>query len=243
MFSSYSRRGRTALGVSLGTILPEERLTAAASWTGKALLIADRLGNRAFLARVLRMHGNELRKAGRPAAAIARLSRAVALSRDHEGQGSAYALLARTAGEQRDRALFDHAIGGYRRLLDSGGCQGLLFNAFTFREIQLRGLASTGRAAEALRLLRTGQPSCAPAAPQWHIIERVTAGQILLTARNRDEAAEVLRTAVTTAETYRMAHQIERVIRAAGKGGLDDVSADGEAALLRLVTSLPGGSR
>lgn len=35
--------GRAALGVSLGTVLPEERLAAAARWTGKALQVAERL--------------------------------------------------------------------------------------------------------------------------------------------------------------------------------------------------------
>ncbi|HUQ54331.1 helix-turn-helix domain-containing protein [Lentzea sp.] len=79
-------QGRAALGVSLGTVLPEERLTAAARWTGKALVIAERLGDRAFLAHALRMHGNELRKADHVGAAITRLSRAVAVSEDREGR-------------------------------------------------------------------------------------------------------------------------------------------------------------
>lgn len=57
---------RAMLGVSLGTVLPEEQLAAAARWTGKALLVAERLEDRAFLAYVLRMHGNELRKSRSP---------------------------------------------------------------------------------------------------------------------------------------------------------------------------------
>lgn len=126
-------QGRAALGVSLGTVLPEERLTAAARWTGKALVVAERLGDRAFLAHALRMHGNELRKADHVGAAIARLSRAVAVSEDREGQGAAFALLARAAGEHGDPELFDLAINGYRERVDDGGGRSMLFNPFTFR--------------------------------------------------------------------------------------------------------------
>jgi hypothetical protein len=54
----------------------------------------------------------------------------------------------------------------------------MLANAFTFREIQLRGLVATGRVAEAVTVMSTSQTNATPAAPQWSIIERVTAGQI-----------------------------------------------------------------
>jgi hypothetical protein len=226
--------GRAALGVSLGTVLPEERLTAAARWTGKALVVAERLGDSAFLAHALRMHGNELRKADHVRAAVARLSRAVVVSDDREGQGAAFALLARAAGEQGNPDLFDHAIGGYRNLLDNGGGRGMLFNPFTFGEIHLRGLVSTGRAAEAVQIMQNSRPTAAPVAPQWHIIERVTAGQVLLAARQRDGAEEALRTALIAAESHRLPHQIQRTIRAANDGGLTEISASGRAALQRL---------
>jgi transcriptional regulator with XRE-family HTH domain len=72
--------GRAALGISLGTVLPEERLAAAARWTGKALAVAERLGDPVFLGHALRMHGNELRKADHVRAAVAHLGRAVAMS-------------------------------------------------------------------------------------------------------------------------------------------------------------------
>ena len=81
-------RARVALGVSLGTVLPEERLATAARWTGKALRIAEHLDDTPFLAHTLRMHGNELRKTNRIPAAITRLSRAVALSTTREDQGT-----------------------------------------------------------------------------------------------------------------------------------------------------------
>lgn len=234
-------QGRAALGVSLGTVLPEERLTAAARWTGKALMIAERLGDRAFLAHALRMHGNELRKADHVGAAIARLSRAVAVSEDREGQGAAFALLARAAGEHGDPDLFDLAINGYRERLDDGGGRSMLFNSFTFQEIELRGLVATGRAANAVQIMQTNMPDAAPVAPQWHVIERVTAGQVLLAARQRDGAEDALRTALLAAETHRLPHQIQRTIRAADDSGLIEISTSGQLALQRLDALLTPG--
>lgn len=227
-------QARVALGVSLGTVLPEERLPSAARWTGKALTIAERLDDPSFLAHTLRMHGNELRKASRIPAAIKRLSRAVDLSADVEGQGTALAFLARAVGEHGDRATFDSAIDRYRDLLDHGNARGMLFNPFTFREVHLRGLLSTGRAAEAARIMETSHPNAMPIAPQWHVIERVTAGQVYLAAGNRDGGCEALRTALVAAEAHRLPHQIQRTIRAAEDGDFIDISTDGQAALGRL---------
>lgn len=231
--------GRAALGVSLGNVLPEERLAAAARWTGKALLVAERLGDPVFLAHALRMHGNELRKAGHPSAAVARLGRATQLTDDREGRGASYALLARAAGEQGNPGLFDQAIAEYRALLESGG-RGMLFNSFTFSEILLRGLISTGRAAEAVRIMEIGKAEAEPVAPQWHIIGRVTAGQVLLVAGKRDAAEEALRAALAAAESRRLPHQVQRAIRAARGGGLAEVSENGQAVLQRLNELLTG---
>ncbi|MCT2587678.1 helix-turn-helix domain-containing protein [Actinophytocola gossypii] len=225
---------RVALGVSLGTILPEERMAAAAKWTGKALAVAEHLDDPAFHAHTLRMHGNELRKANRLPAAIARLSRAAALSIDREGRATALAFLARAAGEQRNSPLFDAAIERYRCLLDRGPARGMLVNPFTYREIHLRGLVSTGRATEAARIMQSNPPDAAPAAPQWHIIERVTAGQVHLAAGDHDAAEEPLRAALSVAEAHRVPQQIQRVIRAADKSGLTEVKAEGQASLARL---------
>ncbi|HET9142981.1 helix-turn-helix domain-containing protein [Actinophytocola sp.] len=227
-------QARVALGVSLGTILPEERLSTAARWTGKALIIAERLDDPRFLAYTLRMHGNELRKANRIPAAITRLRRAASLSTDREGRATALAFLARAAGEYGQPDLFDNAIAGYRDLLDHGPTQGMLVNPFTFREVHLRGLLATGRATEAVQIMHTGLADTTPAAPQWHIIERVTAGQVHLAAGNHEAANEALRTALTAAETHRLPHQIQRTIRTAHDGGLTEISTDGHAALRRL---------
>ncbi|SFQ28635.1 helix-turn-helix domain-containing protein [Amycolatopsis rubida] len=224
---------RLALGVSLGTVLPEERLTGAAVWTGKALLLARRLDDSPFLAHALRMHGNELRKAGRLPAAVARLEHAAAVSSDPAGRGSALALLARTSGDAGMADTFGAAVDGCRRALDSGAEHGMLLNPYSLREIHARGLLALGRPVDALRALHTGSAG-EPAAPQWRVIEAVTTGEVLAATGDRDGSAEALRAAIATAEQRRLPHQLQRAIRAARRGGLASVADDGFAALRRL---------
>jgi transcriptional regulator with XRE-family HTH domain len=231
-------QARVALGVSLGTVLPEERLATAARWTGKALAIAEHLDDPAFLAHTLRMHGNELRKADHVPAAIARLHRAARISTDRQGQGTALALLARAAGEHGDAALFDHAITRYRALLDTDSGRGMLFNPFTFREIHLRGLVHTGRAGLAVRDMLDTPLDATAVAPQWQIIERVTAGEVYLAAGRRDDADNALRSAVTAAEAHQLPHQVQRVIRVARQGQLADLATEANAVVSRLRARL-----
>jgi transcriptional regulator with XRE-family HTH domain len=228
---------RLALGVSLGTVLPEERLTGAAVWTGKALLLARHLNDQTFLAHTLRMHGNELRKAGRPAAAVARLEHAVTISTDPSGQGSALALLARATGDAGLSERFDAAIEGCHKLLDTHSGGGMLANPFTVREIHARGLLALQRPHEALRVLNSVDAG-EPAAPQWHVIERVTTGEILTATGDRHGAEETLLAAITTAEQRRLPHQLQRAIRAAQHDRLTAVTHAGETALQRLRQQL-----
>lgn len=242
-------QARTALDVSLGTVLPEERLAAAARWTGRGLAVAERLDDEVLLARALRMHGNELRKADHVRAAVAHLGRAVTASSNAEGRGAALALLACAAGELGDPVLFDSAISGYRGLLDGVAAHDMLVNPFTFTEIHLRGLVSTGRAGEAARIMHDSRSGAAPVAPQWYVIERVTAAQVLLAVRRPDGAEDALRSALVAAESHRLPHQIQRAIRAADEGHLDQVVTEGRSALQRLTallapprSALTGGS-
>ncbi|WP_196812218.1 hypothetical protein [Nocardia sp. CNY236] len=111
-------QARAALGVSLGTVLPEERLASAARWTGQAVEIAEHLGDDAFHAHTLRMQGNELRKAGHLATAVEQLQRSLDLSRDPADQGGTLAFLCRALGELGDAQRFDDTLDTYRRLLD-----------------------------------------------------------------------------------------------------------------------------
>ena len=223
---------RLALGVSLGTVLPEERLTGAAAWTGKALLLARHLDDTDFLANTLRMHGNELRKAGRLHAAVARLEHAAAVSTTAAGHGAALALLARAAGEAGSAVLFADAIEGCRRRLDTATGTDLLLNPFTLREIHARGLLALDRPHDALQVLNTVAGE--PAAPQWQVIERVTAGEVLAATGERAGAEEALTVAIATAEQRRLPHQLQRVVRAAENGHLSGVVIAGRRALQRL---------
>lgn len=225
-------RARVALGVSLGTVLPEERLTTAAQWTGQALTIARRLDDPGFLAHTLRMHGNESRKAGDPASAVTHLEHALALSADPIEQGSTLAPLCRAIGELGDAERFDTTLSIYRRLLDQHAGSGLLFHPFTFREVQLRGLIDTGRPAAAIRLL--GTEHAAPAAPQWHIIERVTTGQTLTLAHETTAAETAFSQALHAAEHHRLPHQIQRAVRALSTAGMHALAEEARAALARV---------
>ena len=96
---SLLAQARILLGVALGHLLPDERLATAVLWTGRALRIAWHLGDRPLLGLVLRMHGNELRKAEHPAAGIIRLQQALQIEDHPVQQGAGVVLLARAAAE------------------------------------------------------------------------------------------------------------------------------------------------
>lgn len=234
-------KARASLGIALGTLLPEERLATAAKWTGQALVIAQRLEEPEFIAYTLSMHGNELRKAGRTGAAIERIRRSIAVCTDPGARATALAFLARAAGEAGNAQLFDSTMTTYRAQLDQVENTGLLTNRFTYHEVLLRGLVGTGRAKQAAKLMAAQQGSWRPAAPQWNVIERVTAGEVLLAVGDRDGAEEALRIALEGAERYRLPHQAQRAIRIAS-GPIEAVANEGRAVLVRLDRrlSLPG---
>jgi len=230
-------RARTAFGISLGHVLPDERLAAAARWTGRALHMAQRLGDQPLLSHVLRMHGNELRKVGHPAAAVARLQHALRISDAAKERGATLALLARAAADAGDRTLFDDAIGQCLRLLDADGEHSMLFSAFTIREIRLRGLLVTGRATAAVTLAGSTADTASAPSPQWRIIERITAADVLVSAGDAEAAAGQLSGVVSEAEARCLPHQIQRVIHLTSRSpGLacQEISEHARAALARL---------
>ncbi|MFE3280949.1 XRE family transcriptional regulator [Nocardia sp. NPDC059239] len=229
-------QARVALGVSLGTVLPEERLSSAARWTGQAVAVAEKLDDPAFHALTLRMHGNELRKAGHVRPAVARLQQSLELSFAPADQGGSLAFLCRALGELGVATQFDRAIDRYRRLLDANAGSGLLFQPFTLREIHLRGLLGTERAAEAGQHIH--ESPGVPAAPQWQIIERVTAGEVLVAINEKPSAAAAFSDAIALAELRRLPHQIQRVVRAAIGAEMRELAADAMAALDRLRSAL-----
>ena len=147
---SLLARARMSFGVALGHLLPDERLATAARWTGRALRIAWHLEDRPLLGLVLRMHGNELRKAGHPAAGIIRLRQALQIDDHPARQGAGLVLLARAAAESGQADLFDAAASQCVRTLQTASEQDILFSSYTVREVRLRGLLATGRTAQAV---------------------------------------------------------------------------------------------
>jgi transcriptional regulator with XRE-family HTH domain len=235
-------QAQVSFGVALGHLLPEERMAAAARWTGRALRIATRLGDPQLLAYVLRMHGNELRKAGHPTAAIARLQEALRID-GHPGRGSAgLVLLARAAAAARRADLFDETTARCLRVLDTAATgQDALLSVFTLREVRLRGLLATDRSAAAVALAGHDPADAAPPTPQWHVIERITSADVLSRAGDHKTASGILSGAVSDAETLRLPHQVQRVIRMTSRPGVladPAISEQAHSALARLSTQL-----
>jgi transcriptional regulator with XRE-family HTH domain len=184
-------RARVGLGVALGNILPEERLSTAAHWTAKSLHIALDFHDPAFSCEVLRLHGNELRKARLRGAAVHRLQHAIALAPTPAAHAAALPLLARAAGALGDAPLFDRAINNAHVLLEQVDHTSL-FNPYALHEIQLRGLVATGRAAIAIKLVEEPPAATIRVAPQWHVIEQVTVANVLLLAGDTSGARTAL---------------------------------------------------
>jgi transcriptional regulator with XRE-family HTH domain len=205
-------RARAELGVSLGYVLPEERLVSAARWTGSALRLAEHLHDRELLAFALRVHGNELRKLGRAAAAVARLQRSAALIREAD-RGAALVQLARAAGELGDLALFDHSMREALRLVDGTPGSGLA-SPDALHEVHLRGLLGTGRPGQAIALLERHRTPSTVIPPQWRAILHVTIGEVLLTRAETSQAETAFRAAIVIAGAHRLPHQIQRTVRA-----------------------------
>jgi transcriptional regulator with XRE-family HTH domain/predicted negative regulator of RcsB-dependent stress response len=227
-------RARAELGVSLGYVLPEERLASAARWTGKALQVAQHLDEPDLRSYALRVHGNELRKAGHPAAAHLHLTHAAAIT---SGAGRAEVLL-QLARVTFDPDILDALIIQLRQLADQdldGSADGLL-NPTAIRETELRGLLATGRAGQALQLLETFAAS-GWAPPQWRIIERITIAEVLIACGDTTAAAFELTAAVADATVHRLPHQLQRAQRAA-QTRLPDI-AEHAARGLQTLTAPP----
>ncbi|MFG2227689.1 helix-turn-helix transcriptional regulator [Streptomyces sp. NPDC048644] len=210
---SLLAQARLGLGTALGNVLPEERLSTAAHWTAKSLALATHFDDPAFTSTALRMHGNELRKAGLHGAAVTRLVRAAALAPDQAGRAAVLPLLARAAGTLGSARLFDRAVAEAHRLLETTDHTSL-FNPVALREIHLRGLVATGRIRAAID--RAEQPDPTPTitvAPQWRAIELITLGRVRLLADDRTGATELLTQATQQARAQRLPHQLQRIIR------------------------------
>ncbi|MFF5716610.1 helix-turn-helix domain-containing protein [Streptomyces buecherae] len=225
-------RARVSLGVALGNVLPEERLQTAACWTAKSWGIARHFRDPAFSSDVLRMHGNEMRKAGLTGAAVCRLQHAAAIAPDDNARAAVLPLLARAAGALHDGHLLDAVLGEADRLLEHVDHTSL-FNPYALHEIRLRGLIATGRTRTAVRLLDNAPTRTMVAAPQWRVIELVTVAHTQLVAGDRAGGAQCLEDALSEAARQRLPHQVQRIIRSA-QGRLPDLHAAATRALERM---------
>ncbi|NIL55673.1 helix-turn-helix transcriptional regulator [Salinispora arenicola] len=228
-------RARAELGVSLGYVLPEERLTFAVRWTGRALRVAEHLDDTDLHAYTLRVHGNELRKAGRVNAALVRLARAVAIA-GADQRAPALVQLARAA---QDPATFDATLTELHRTRDLPACDDPLVSATAVREVNLRGLITTGRAPQAIALLSASPAPTLPTSPQWRIIEQITIAEVLLAAGDVTTGESTLHDAIGGGERHRLPHQLQRAARVA-QGHCPTVVEAASAALSRSTTPAAG---
>ncbi len=241
--------GVAAFGVALGHLLPDEQLATAARWTGRALRIAWHLGDRPLLGLILRMHGNELRKAGHPAAGIIRLRQALQVDDHPVRQGAALVLLARAAAESGQAGLFDATASQCVQALQTATERDVLFNPFTVREVRLRGLLATRRTAQAADLAGHCPAGSEPPSPHWRVIERITTAEVLARAGDGHAAETMLSAAVSDAESLSLPHQVQRVIRLAREPGVltgrtvDQLARTALTRLERQLTSTTGLAR
>ena len=201
---SLLAQARMSLGVALGHLLPDEQLATAARWTGRALRIAWHLGDRPLLGLILRMHGNELREAGHPAAGIIRLRQALQVDDHPVRQGAGLVLLARAAAASGQAGLFDATTSQWVLAVEKASEQDVLFSPFTVREVRLRGLLATGRTAQAAELAGRCPADSGPPSRHWRVIERITTAEVLARAGDEHTAETMLTAAVSDAETLRL---------------------------------------
>ncbi|MFF2213423.1 helix-turn-helix domain-containing protein [Streptomyces antibioticus] len=228
---------RLSLGTALGNVLPEERLATAAHWTAKSLDVVRALDDTALTTTALRMHGNELRKAGLLGAAVDRLTQAASTASGADERAAVLPLLARAAGALGDAALFDHTVREAHRLLDMVEHTSLV-NPSALYEIRLRGLISTGRIHDAIRHAESATPTPTIAvAPQWRVIELITTGRVRLLVGDSHGATQLLGTAVREARAQRLPHQLQRVQRITADR-LPDTNDAARQALAQLRTEI-----
>jgi transcriptional regulator with XRE-family HTH domain len=225
-------RARVGLGVALGNVLPEERLSTAAHWTAKSLEITRFVDDPHTTSLALRMHGNELRKTGLHGAAVERLVQAASLAPDLDTRAAALPLLARAAGALGNAPLFDRVMKEADSALGQVAHTSLL-NPYSLHEVRLRGLVATGRRAAAIRLADDAPRPATAVAPQWKVIEMITTAQVRLAAADRQSASEALNGAVHEAAAQRLPHQLQRVMRMADQW-LPDIHAAAQQAFARL---------
>ena len=160
-------------------------------------------------------------------------------------RGSTLVLLARAAAESGQAELFDTVAEQCVTGLKAAEGNEALFNAFTVREVRIRGLLATGRTGQAVDLAENLAAGDRPPTPQWRVIERITTADVLARAGDEHTVLGMLSAALSDAETLRLPHQVQRIIRVAGRPGVltsQHVRAHAEAVLTRLARQLTGAT-
>ena len=119
----------------------------------------------------------------------------------------------------------------------------MLFSPFSVREVRLRGLLVTGRAARAAELAGRYPAGSGPPSPHWRVIERITTAEVLARSGDQHTAETMLTAAIGDAETLRLPHQVQRIIGLASESGVlagQAVHQQARAALTRLDNQLAG---
>lgn len=227
-------RAWTSLGTSLGTVLPEERLTVAARWTHKGVAAAEQLDDPRTLAQALALHGNELRKSGQAQHSIAILERAAAIAPRDQDAGGAMAFLARATAELGHRARFNASIDRCHRLIDDHGPIAFLAPA-TVHEIHLRGLLDLGDLPAAVTLDGTA-PAPAFPTPQWDTIASITSAYLSMAIGEFDRAHHLLVSTIPQAAAQRLPHQIQRIRRIAQRDHQHDLRLLADEALANVCS-------
>jgi hypothetical protein len=141
----------------------------------------------------------------------------------------------------RQAALFDAVAEECVRTLGSAAADEVLFNAFTVREVRLRGLLATGRTVQAADLTERFAAGDRPPTPQWRIIERITTADVLARSGDERTAVSMLTAAVGDAEALRLPHQVQRIIRLTDQPGVlagHSIREQARTALTRLARQL-----
>lgn len=152
-------------------------------------------------------------------------------------------LLARAAAEGGQADLFDATTSQCTQAVETVVEQDVLFSPFTVREVRLRGLLATGRTAQAADLAAGCLPDTEPPSPHWRLIERITTAEVLARTGDEHTAATMLTSAISDAETLRLPHQVQRIIRLASEPSVlagQTVRQQARAALARVDEQLSG---
>ena len=239
---SLLAQARMSLGVALGHLLPDEQLATAARWTGRALRIAWHLGTGRCSAWSCGCTATSCERQGIPlpgSSGSARPCRSKITRYVRVPGWSCWPARPPSPGSRPVRRHHQPVRPGGRE----ASAQDVLFSPFSVREVRLRGLLATGRDRSGCRMAERCPADSGPPSPHWRVIERITTAEVLARSADERTAEPMLTAAISDAETLRLPHQVQRIIRLASEPGVlagQAVHQQARAALTRLDRQLTG---